>query len=100
MNFNAKQHIMDTITSFKKPLSSLKEGALVVDEKYEHYVRSKAIKAVNQKLLDKGLKIEQIAKADYEAMVCDSAKDIKKEHAKKVSQGLFTFIGFDLLMGW
>ena len=100
MIFNAKEHLKDSTDVLKKSYASLKEAAVLVDEKYEHYVRSKAIEAVNQKLLDKGLKVEQIAKTDYEAMVCDSTKDIKKEHAKKLSQGLFSFIGLDLLFGW
>lgn len=100
MIFNAKEHFMDTATFFKKPLALLKETALAVDEKYEHYIRDKAIESVNKKLLAKGLKVEQISIDDYEAMVCDSVKDIKKEHTKKLSQGLLSFIGLDLLMGW
>ncbi|MCD8478334.1 MAG: hypothetical protein LRY68_11025 [Sulfurospirillum sp.] len=46
------------------------------------------------------MKVDAISKDDYEAMVCDHVKDIKKGHTQKLSQGLFTFIGIDFLMGW
>ena len=84
----------------KNAFESVKETALVVDRKYETYVREKAIELLNQKLSEKGLKVDAISKDDYEAMVCDHVKDIKKSHSKKLSQGLFTFIGIDFLMGW
>lgn len=91
---------MQTKTLAINAFESVKETALVVDRKYETYVREKAIELLNQKLSEKGLKVDVISKDDYEAMVCDHVKDIKKSHSKKLSQGLFTFIGIDFLMGW
>ena len=84
----------------KNAFESVKETALVVDRKYETYVRTKAIEVLNEKLTEKGLKVDAISKDDYEAMVCDHIKDIKKGHTQKLSQGLFAFIGLDFLMGW
>ena len=95
-----KDLTMQTKTLAINAFESVKETALVVDRKYETYVREKAIELLNQKLTDKGLKVEAIAKDDYEAMVCEHVKDIKKSHSKKLAQGLFTFIGIDFLMGW
>lgn len=96
----SKDLTMQTKTLAKNTFEGLKETALAVDRKYETYVRTKAIELLNQKLSEKGLKVDAISKEDYEAMVCDHVKDIKKGHTQKLSQGLFTFIGLDFLMGW
>ena len=96
----SKDLTMQTKTLAKNTFEGLKETALAVDRKYETYVREKAIELLNQKLTEKGLKVDAITKDDYEAMVCDHVKDIKKGHTQKLSQGLFAFIGIDFLMGW
>lgn len=96
----SKDITMQTKTLAINAFKSVKETALAVDRKYETYVRTKAIELLNKKLTEKGLKVDAISKDDYEAMVCDHVKDIKKGHTQKLSQGLFTFIGIDFLMGW
>ena len=80
-------------------IESIKSGIDKVDDTYESHIREKAIKEVNKKIEEKGLNIEQIQKDDYEAMISDLSKDIKADYAKKTAQGLFAFIGLDMLLG-
>lgn len=83
----------------KNTIESIKNGLDKVDNTYESHIREKAIKEVNKKIEEKGLNIEQIQKDDYEAMISDLSKDIKADYAKKTAQGLFAFIGLDMLLG-
>ena len=80
-------------------IESIKNGIDKVDDTYESHIREKAIKEVNKKIEEKGLNIEQIQNDDYEAMIGDLSKDIKADYAKKAAQGLFAFIGLDMLLG-
>ena len=80
-------------------IESIKNGIDKVDNTYESHIREKAIKEVNKKIEEKGLDIEQIQNDDYEAMISDLSKDIKADYAKKAAQGLFAFIGLDMLLG-
>ncbi len=80
-------------------IESIKNGIDKVDNTYESHIREKAIKEVNKKIEEKGLDIEQIQNDDYEAMISDLSKDIKADYAKKTAQGLFAFIGLDMLLG-
>ena len=80
-------------------IESIKSGIDKVDNTYESHVREKAIKEVNKKIEEKGLSVEQIQNDDYEAMISDLSKDIKADYAKKTAQGLFAFIGLDMLLG-
>ena len=80
-------------------IESIKSGIDKVDDTYESHIREKAIKEVNKKIEEKGLNIEQIQNDDYEAMISDLSKDIKADYAKKAAQGLFAFIGIDMLLG-
>ena len=80
-------------------IESIKNGIDKVDNTYESHIREKAIKEVNKKIEEKGLNIEQIQNDDYEAMISDLSKDIKADYAKKAAQGLFAFIGLDMLLG-
>ena len=80
-------------------IESIKSGIDKVDNTYESHVREKAIKEVNKKIEEKGLNVEQIQNDDYEAMISDLSKDIKADYAKKVAQGLLTFISLDLILG-
>ena len=80
-------------------IESIKSGIDKVDNTYESHIREKAIKEVNKKIEEKGLNIEQIQNDDYEAMISDLSKDIKADYAKKAAQGLFAFIGLDMLLG-
>ena len=80
-------------------IESIKSGIDTVKNSYESHVREKAIKEVNKKIEEKGLKIEQILNDDYEAMISDLSKDIRADYAKKAAQGLFVFIGLDMILG-
>lgn len=80
-------------------IESIKNGIDKVDNTYESHIREKAIKEVNKKIEEKGLNVEQIQNDDYEAMISDLSKDIKADYAKKTAQGLFAFIGLDMLLG-
>ena len=80
-------------------IESIKSGIDKVDDTYESHIREKAIKEVNKKIEEKGLSVEQIQNDDYEAMISDLSKDIKADYAKKTAQGLFAFIGLDMLLG-
>ena len=80
-------------------IESIKSGIDKVDNTYESHIREKAIKEVNKKIEEKGLNVEQIQNDDYEAMISDLSKDIKADYAKKTAQGLFAFIGLDMLLG-
>ena len=80
-------------------IESIKSGIDKVDNTYESHIREKAIKEVNEKIEEKNIDIEQIANDDYEAMISDLSKDIKADYAKKAAQGLFAFIGLDMLLG-
>lgn len=80
-------------------IESIKSGIDKVDDTYESHIREKAIKEVNAKIEEKGLNVEQIQNDDYEAMISDLSKDIKADYAKKTAQGLFAFIGLDMLLG-
>ena len=80
-------------------IESIKSGIGKVDDTYESHIREKAINEVNKKIEEKGLNIEQIQNDDYEAMISDLSKDIKADYAKKTAQGLFAFIGIDMLLG-
>lgn len=83
----------------KNAIESIKSGIDKVDNTYESHIREKAIKEVNAKIEEKGLNVEQIQNDDYEAMICDLSKDIKADYAKKAAQGLFAFIGLDMILG-
>ena len=80
-------------------IESIKSGIDKVDDTYESHIREKAIKEVHAKIEEKGLNVEQIQNDDYEAMISDLSKDIKADYAKKTAQGLFAFIGLDMLLG-
>jgi hypothetical protein len=80
-------------------IESIKSGIDKVDNTYESHIREKAIKEVNAKIEEKGLNVEQIQNDDYEAMISDLSKDIKADYAKKAAQGLFAFIGLDMILG-
>lgn len=80
-------------------IESIKSGIDKVDDTYESHIREKAIKEVNKRIEEKGLNVEQIQNDDYEAMISDLSKDIKADYAKKTAQGLFAFIGIDMLLG-
>ena len=80
-------------------IESIKSGIDKVDNTYESHIREKAIKEVNEKIEEKGLSVEQIQNDDYESMISDLSKDIKADYAKKTAQGLFAFIGLDMLLG-
>ena len=80
-------------------IESIKSGIDKVDNSYESHIREKAIKEVNEKIEEKGLSVEEIQNDDYESMISDLSKDIKADYAKKTAQGLFAFIGLDMLLG-
>lgn len=80
-------------------IESIKSGIDKVDDTYESHIREKAIKEVNEKIEEKGLSVEEIQNDDYESMISDLSKDIKADYAKKTAQGLFAFIGIDMLLG-
>jgi chorismate mutase len=80
-------------------IESIKSGIDTVENNYELHIREKAIKEVNKKIEEKGLNVEQIQNDDYEAMISDLSKDIKADYAKKAAQGLFAFIGLDMILG-
>lgn len=80
-------------------IESIKSGIDTVENNYELHIREKAIKEVNKKIEEKGLNVEQIQNDDYEAMISDLSKDIRADYAKKAAQGLFAFIGLDMILG-
>ena len=80
-------------------IESIKSGIDTVENSYESHIREKAIKEVNKKIEEKGLKIEQILNDDYEAMISDLSKDIRADYAKKAALGLLSFIGFNFILG-
>ena len=80
-------------------IESIKSGIDTVENNYELHIREKAIKEVNKKIEEKGLNIEQIQNDDYEAMISDLSKDIRADYTKKAAQGLFAFIGLDMILG-
>lgn len=71
-----------------------------VKDRYSEIVKNKAIESVNQKILDRGLRVEDISAEDYEMMVSEAAKDVKMGHTKKAAQGMLAVLGFDLLFGF
>lgn len=81
-------------------INSIKDTTNTVSSKYEEHIREKAIEKVNEKISEKGLKVEQIEEDDYEAMIGDLSKDIREDYAKKTSQGLLAIIGLDMLIGF
>ena len=80
-------------------IEGIKSGMNSVENKYDSHIREKAIEEVNKKIAEKGLEINQIENDDYEAMISDLSKDIRADYAKKAAQGLFAFIGIDMLLG-
>lgn len=66
---------------------------------YDKHIREKAMETVDEKLQAKGLKIEDIALEDYEAMVNDAAKDVQSTYNKRLAQAGLTALGLDLLLG-
>ena len=80
-------------------ISSIKDGLNTVENKYDSHIKEKAVEKVNEKLIEKGLNVDQIEQDDYEAMVSDLSKDIREDYAKKASQGLLAVIGLDFLLG-
>lgn len=80
-------------------IESIKNGIDAVEDSYENHIKEKAVKEIDEKINEKGLKKEQILDEDYEAMVSDLAKDIKNDYSKKATQGLLAFIGLDMIMG-
>lgn len=95
-----KEVIMDTKNKLDQAIDSIKNGVDSVGDKYDLHIREKAVERVNEKIEEKGLKLDQIEQDDYEAMVNDLSKDIKEDYAKKAGGGLLAFIGLDLLFGW
>jgi hypothetical protein len=80
-------------------IESITDTAKSVTNSYDSHIRKKAIEKVNEKIEAKGLQIDRIEQADYEAMVSDLSKDIKEDYAKKAAQGFLAFIGLDMLFG-
>lgn len=81
----------------KNPLQPLKNFGNGIANRYEAYVRNKAIESVNQKISTKGLNIDAISESDYEAMVSDECKDIKNSHSSKITKVALSLLGLDLL---
>lgn len=79
---------------------NISNTAKKVSNKYEMHIREKAMEAVNEKIKNKGLVLEEIDPADYEAMINDVAKDIKADYSKKAAYAGFALLGFDLLFGF
>ena len=71
-----------------------------ISNKYDKHLKEKAIKIVDEKLVLHNLKVEDIAKDDYEAMISDAISQLKENYATKVAQGAMAALGFDLLFGW
>jgi len=77
--------------------SSIKDSINLVGDKYNNYLRKKAIIKVNEKLLLHKLKKEEIEEEEYETMVYEEILIIKKEHAQNTVKGLLIAIGLDSL---
>ena len=78
--------------------SSIKDSINLVGDKYNNYLRKKAIIKVNEKLLLHKLKKEEIEEEEYETMVYEEILIIKKEHAQNTVKGLLIAIGLDSLV--
>ena len=87
-------------STLQSAMNALIDGKDKVFDMYDGHVREKAVNEVNERIIAKGLDINQIETDDYEAMISDLSKDIKEEYAKKTAQGLFAFIGLDFLLGF
>lgn len=90
---------MDFEKMIDTTIKTIKDVPSNISDKYESHIREKAIEEVNKKIEEKNIDIEQIARDDYEAMISDLSKNIKADYAKKAAQGLFAFIGLDMLLG-
>ena len=80
-------------------INTIQSASKNVADTYDKHIREKAIQAVDEKLQVKGLKIEDIALEDYEAMVNDAAKDVQSTYNKRLAQAGLTALGLDLLLG-
>ena len=82
----------------KSTLKNIKKGINSVGDKYEKYLRKKAIIKVDEKLLLHKLKKDEITDEEYEAMIYEETLIIKKEHAQNTVKGLLIAIGLDSLV--
>ena len=80
-------------------INTIQSASKNVVDTYDKHIREKAIQAVDEKLQAKGLKIEDVALQDYEAMVNDAAKDVQSTYNKRLAQVGLTALGLDLLLG-
>lgn len=80
-------------------INTIQSASKNVVATYDKHIREKAIQAVDEKLQAKGLKIEDVALQDYEAMVNDAAKDVQSTYNKRLAQVGLTALGLDLLLG-
>ena len=68
-----------------------------ITDKYDTYIKMKAIKQVDEKLLLHSLKVEDIASDDYEAMIDSEMSKIKEEYASNTAKVGLSLLGLDLL---
>jgi len=71
-----------------------------IGQKYEIYLREKAIEKVEQKLNKMNIKIEDVSDEDYEVMINDEVNNLKKEYATNVAKVALGVLGFDMIFGW
>lgn len=89
-------NMLDVLT---RTLTIFEETSKKVLTAYETHIRQKAIEVVNAKLEEKMIDRNTVPMDDYEAMVCDTCKDLKETHQKRFSQGLMVVMGIDFLVG-
>ena len=81
-------------------LNVVKNGTSGVSNMYSGYIRKKAVDSVNEKISLAGIDINIIDPMEYEIMVDEASKEIKKDHALTAVKGLAAIIGIDFLLGF
>lgn len=80
-------------------VKKIEEGTNSISSSYEKHIRTKAIKEVENRLIEEKIDKEEVTEEDFEAMVNDASKGIKANYSKRTSQGLLAIIGLDFLLG-
>jgi len=86
---------MDKNNFFNKSLDTIKG----IGDKYDKYIKKKAIKNVDENLMLHNLTADDIESDDYEAMISEEMSKIKVEYSSNVAKVALGALGLDLLFG-
>jgi hypothetical protein len=82
----------------KNTYKTISKTSKEISYKYEEFLRKRAIQKVDKKIISKGLRVEDIEIDDYETLIEEEVKEIKREYATNSAKIALAALGIDFLL--